>query len=101
MANDSGLNTNEVKEAKKDAAGTEEERYLDRVLEDRGQRKAVVSSHEIVLGNEDEYDDRTVEQQKDLAIGRPHEPVAYEDLNLRGTDVPSDDTPPAKSSAKK
>lgn len=97
MANDSGLNTDEVKEALEAArqAGNEEDvRYLERVLDSRGVRKADVSSHEIVAGNEGAYPQETVEQQADLAIGRPHEPVPAEDLGVRGS-VPADggDTP--------
>jgi hypothetical protein len=92
MANDSGLNTNEVQEAldaAKSAGNEEEVRYLERVLESRGVRKASVSSHEIVAGNPDAYPERTVEQQEDLAVGRPHEPVKAEDLGVRGS-VPAD-----------
>lgn len=97
MANDSGLNTNEVQEAldaAKSAGNEEEVRYLERVLESRGVRKASVSSHEIVAGNPDAYPERTVEQQEDLAIGRPHEPVKAEDLGVRGsTPADVDDVP--------
>ncbi len=90
MANDSGLNTTEVQEALA-AAGTEEEkRYFERVLESRGVRKASVSSHEIVAGNPDAYPKETVEQQEDLAEGRPHEPVSPDDLGVRGS-VPAGD----------
>ena len=100
MANDSGLNTSEVQEALKaaEAAGNEDEvRYLQRVLDSRGVRKASVSSHEIVAGNPDAYPPRTVEQQEDLAEGRPHEPVKPEDLGVRGS-VPADDGDPAPRS---
>lgn len=103
MANDSGLNTSEVQEALEaaKAAGNEEEvRYLERVLESRGQRKASVSSHEIVAGNPDAYPERTVEQQEDLADGRPHEPVGADDLGVRGSVDASGDAPaPAKKAA--
>lgn len=106
MANDSGLNTTEVQEALANATSEEEKRYLERVLESRGVRKASVSSHEIVEGNPDAYPERTVEEQKDLADGRPHEPVPPEDLNLRGSaEVPTDDgggdAPKAKGSRTK
>jgi hypothetical protein len=106
MSNDSGLNTSELEQAIKDAeaAGNEEDaRYLKRVLESRGERKAVVSSHEIVAGNPDAYPERTQEQQEDLADGRPHEPVKADDLGVRGSvDVSGDDAPAApKASAKK
>lgn len=88
MSNDGGLNTEEVKAAlaaAKESGNEEDARYLERVLEDRGNRKAVVSSHEIVAGNPDAYPERTVEQQADQAIGRPHEPVKPEDLGVRGS----------------
>jgi hypothetical protein len=109
MSNDSGLNTSEVQEAldAAKAAGNEEEvRYLERVLESRGVRKATVSSHEIVAGNPDAYPERTVEQQEDLAEGRPHEPVAAADLGVRGSaEVPADgdvgDVKPSARSSKK
>ena len=61
-------------------------RYLERVLEDRKVRKAPVTSTDIILGNKDRYPERTVEQQEQLAEGRPVDPVAFEDLGLRGTD---------------
>jgi hypothetical protein len=107
MANDSGLNTTEVQEAldAAKAAGNEDEvRYLERVLESRGQRKADVSSHEIVEGNPEVYPERTVEQQEDLADGRPNEPVKGEDLSVRGSASSSDDSgdaKPARGTAKK
>jgi hypothetical protein len=106
MSNDSGLNTTELQEAikaAKEAGNTEEVRYLERVLESRGERKAVVSSHEIVAGNPDAYPERTQDQQQDLADGRPHEPVKADDLGVRGSvDVSEDDAPAApKASAKK
>jgi len=92
MASDAGLNTDEVKEALEAAkkSGNEEDvRYLERVLESRGVRKATVNAHEIVLGNPDAYPARTVEQQEEEAIGRPHEPVKPENLGVRGS-VPAD-----------
>lgn len=100
MANDSGLNTSEVQEAFA-AAGTEEEkRYLERVLESRGVRKASVSSHEIVAGNPDAYPADTVAQQEDLADGRPHGPVAAKDLGVRGSvEADSGDAPAVKKAA--
>lgn len=110
MASDAGLNTDEVKEAlqaAKDAGNEEESRYLQRVLDSRGVRKAVVSSHEIVAGNPDAYPPRTVEQQEEEAIGRPHEPVAAEDLGVRGSapadvdDAPAQEGKSPRSSAKK
>jgi hypothetical protein len=105
MSNDSGLNTSEVEEAlsaAKEAGNEEEVRYLERVLESRGVRKASVSSHEIVAGNPDAYPERTVEQQEDLAEGRPHEPVQADDLGVRGSaDASSDDSAPAKKAAAK
>ncbi len=88
MSNDSGLNTTELEEAL--ASGdlsAEDRRYLERVLESRRVRKASVSSHEIVEGNSEAYPARTVEQQKDLAVGRPHEPVAAGDLGVRGSEA--------------
>lgn len=90
MATDSGDNTSEVQEAlaAAEADGRQEDvRYLKRVLEDRKLRKADVSSTEIVLGNKDAYPDRTVEQQEQLAEGRPVEPVSFDDLGVRGTAV--------------
>ena len=89
MSSGSGLNTEEVQQALADlkAQGGQEEqvRYLERVLESRGVRKADVSSHEIVLGNPDAYPETTVAEQEDLAIGRPHEPIAPADLGVRGS----------------
>jgi hypothetical protein len=96
--NDSGLNTSEVQEALTAAATEEDKRYLERVLESRGVRKASVSSHEIVEGNPDAYPARTVEQQKDLADGRPHEPVAGAELGVRGS--AANDGGDAKSSSR-
>jgi hypothetical protein len=103
MSNDSGLNTSEVQEAlaAAKASGNEEDaRYLERVLESRGVRKAVVSSHEIVAGNPGAYPVRTVEQQADLADGRPHEPVKADDLGVRGS-APAEASEPQKAAAKK
>lgn len=104
MSNDSGLSTSEVQEAldAAKAAGNEEEvRYLQRVLDSRGERKATVSSHEIVAGNPDAYPERTVDQQADLADGRPNEPVKADDLGVRGA-VPADGgDEPKKAPAKK
>jgi hypothetical protein len=108
--NGSGLNTDEVKKALADLkanGGNEEDvRYLERVLESRGVRKADVSSHEIVLGNPDAYPETTVKEQEDLAIGRPNEPVAAKDLGVRGAAalegdnvVEFDDTSAAKKTA--
>jgi hypothetical protein len=98
--NDSGLNTTEVQEAldaAKQAGNVEDVRYLERVLESRGVRKAAVSSHEIVEGNVDAYPAGTVEQQKDLADGRPHEPVAPAELGVRGSaEAPAEDDVPAQ-----
>ncbi len=92
MANDSGINTSELQEALANATTEEDRRYLERVLESRGLRKANVSSHEVVEGNPNAYPARTVEQQQDLADGRPHEPVPSADLGVRGSvEVPSDD----------
>lgn len=98
MATDAGNNTSEVQEAlaAAKAAGNEEEvRYLERVLEHRGVRLANVSSHEIVAGNPGAYPERTVEQQEELAEGRPHEPVKAEDLGVRGSAPAEDDSAPA------
>lgn len=95
MANDSGLNTSEVQEALAAASTEEEKRYLERVLESRGVRKASISSHEIVTGNPGAYPDETVAQQEDLADGRPHEPVKATDLGVRGSDAA-----PAESDSK-
>jgi hypothetical protein len=97
MSNDSGLNTSEVQEALSNATSEEDKRYLERVLESRGVRKASVNSHEIVAGNPDAYTDSEVEQQEDLADGRPHEPVSPEDLDVRGS-VPAGDDKPSKKS---
>lgn len=91
--NKSGLNTDEVAEALEAASSEEEKRYLQRVLESRGVRKATVSSHEIVVGNSEAYPKGTVEEQKDLAVGRPHEPVSAEELNVRGSEAPASKTP--------
>lgn len=101
MSNDSGLNTTEVQEAltaAKEAGNEEEVRYLERVLESRGVRKASVSSHEIVAGNPEAYPERTVEQQEDLADGRPHEPVKADDLGVRGSVDAGAEEAPAKPS---
>ncbi len=101
MPNDSGLNTSEVQEALAAATTEEDKRYLERVLESRGIRKASVSSHEIVEGNPDAYPERTVEQQKDLAEGRPHQPVAAPDLGVRGSvEADSGDDGGSKSSSR-
>ena len=70
------------------------------MLESRGVRKASVSSHEIVAGNEKAYPQETVDQQADLAVGRPHEPVAAEDLGVRGAE-PAEAAPTAKKSTAK
>ena len=94
MANDSGAGANELRELLEAAeqAGDEElVRYYKRVQAHRGQRKAVVESHDLVLGNPDQYDERTVAQQKDLAEDRPTEEVKFEDVAIRGTDVPAGD----------
>ena len=100
MSNDSGLNTTEVEEALAAAATEEDKRYLERVLESRGVRKASVNSHEIVAGNEGAYSKGTVDQQADLAVGRPHQPVKAADLDVRGS-VPAEEAPaPKKSSSK-
>lgn len=104
MANDSGMNTTEVQqelERLKSQGGNEEDiRYLQKVLDARGVRKAVVSSHEIVAGNPEAYPERTVEQQEDLADGRPHEPVKADDLGVRGSvDASGDSAPAAKKAA--
>ena len=89
--NGSGLNTSEVEQAladlKSNGGNAEDVRYLERVLESRGVRKASVSSHEIVEGNPDAYPAGTVEEQKDLADGRPHEPVQSADLGVRGSEA--------------
>lgn len=98
MASDAGLNTEEVQEALENAATEEERRYLQRVLEHRGVRLASVSSHEIVAGNPDAYPERTVEQQADLAIGRPHDPVNPEDSAVRGNEPAATDEKPVKAS---
>lgn len=99
-----GLNTEEVKEAMENAATEEERRYLQRVLEHRGVRLASVNSHEIVAGNPDAYSKSTVEDQADLAIGRPHEPVSPDNLGVRGSvDAAgaNETAPGGKSSTKK
>lgn len=105
MASDAGLNTNEVKEAlelAKEAGNQEEVRYLERVLESRGIRKASVSSHEIVAGNPEAYPERTVEQQEDLAVGRPHEPVKPADLGaVRGSAEVATEASSPKSAPRK
>lgn len=95
--NDSGLNTKEVEEALAAATTEEEKRYLQRVLDSRGVRKATVSSHEIVEGNPDAYPKGTVEQQKDLAVGRPHSAVAPEDTAVRGNEATADKSEPVKA----
>ena len=68
-------------------------------------RKADVSSHEIVVGNPDAYPETTVDEQEDLAIGRPHEPIEAKDLGVRGAaalqgdqDVEFDDSTSVKAS---
>lgn len=89
MVNDSGANTSEVQEAldaAKKAGNEEEVRYLERVIAARSQRVSSVNSYEIVTGNPEAYPERTVEQQKDLAEGRPNEPVKPEDLGVRGSE---------------
>lgn len=102
MSNGSGLNTSEVQEAlaaAKSSGNEEEVRYLERVLESRGVRKASVSSHEVVAGNPDAYPEQTVQEQEDLADGRPHAPVAAADLGVRGSvEASSDADSGAKSS---
>lgn len=103
MSNDSGLNTSEVQKALANATSEEDKRYLERVLESRGVRKASVSSHEVVAGNPDAYPERTVEQQADLADGRPHQPIAAEDMGVRGAVPASEDAPadgPKRSGSK-
>lgn len=101
MATDNGgLNTNEVKELHDSLPEGEEKRYLARVLEHRGVRLASVSSHEIVAGNPDAYPEHTVEEQADLAIGRPHEPVSPEDLGVRGSAPAGDDAKKSSTSKK-
>ena len=104
MANDSGLNTTEVQEAldAAKASGSQEDvRYLERVLESRGVRKASVNSHEIVAGNPDAYPEGTVAQQEDLADGRPHEPVAANDLGVRGSAESATEAPASKPASKR
>lgn len=106
MATDSGDNTSEVLEAlaAAEAAGRQEDvRYLKRVLEDRKLRKADVSSTEIVLGNKDNYPARTVEQQEQLAEGRPVDPVSFDDLGVRGavSDASDEGDKPAPKAAPK
>lgn len=99
MATDNGgLNTEEVREAMENATSEEERRYLQRVLEHRGVRLASVSSHEIVAGNPDAYPKHTVEEQEDLAIGRPHEAVSPDDTSIRGNEPTPTDEKPAKAS---
>jgi hypothetical protein len=103
MSNSSGLNTDEVAEALANATSEEDKRYLERVLESRGVRKANVSSHEIVAGNPDVYPAQTVAQQEDLALGRPHDALPAEALNVRGSvQSPASEAgeQPAKSPAK-
>ncbi len=100
MANDSGLNTDEVSkalEAAKSAGNEEEVRYLQQVLASRDTPKANVNSYEIVAGNPEAYPEGTVKQQEDLAIGRSAQPVKADDLGVRG----SADASPPKGSAKK
>ena len=99
MANDSGAGAKELQEAldAAEAAGDEElVRYYKRVQADRNQRKAIIESRDLVLGNKDHYADETVRQQEDLAEDRPTEPVKFEDVNLRGTDVVVSDEAPAE-----
>lgn len=100
MSNDSGLNTDEVAKALAAATSEEDKRYLERVLESRGVRKASVSSHEIVAGNSDAYPAGTVAQQEDLAVGRPHELVPAEALNVRGSEATPANDAPAKGKGK-
>jgi hypothetical protein len=103
MVSDAGANTDEVKEALEEArkAGNlEVVRYLERVIEDRKERKAVVMGHEIVLGNPDAYSAEAVRQQEDVAIGRPNEPVSAEDLGVRGADAVAAAQEAAKPAAK-
>lgn len=90
MANDSGAGAKELQDlldAAEQAGDEELVRYYKRVQAHRGQRKAVVESHDLVLGNPDQYDERTVAQQKDLAEDRPTEEVKFEDVAIRGTNV--------------
>jgi hypothetical protein len=89
MVSGAGVNTDEVQEALKaaqEAGNLEQVRYLEGVIEYRKKRNAVVMGHEIVLGNKEAYSDEAVRQQEDVAIGRPNEPVAAEDLGVRGAD---------------
>lgn len=82
MANDSGLNTDEVQAALEQAkaAGDETQvRYLERVVAHRKGRRADVESFDLVLGNKDAYNPREVEQQEDLAKGRPVREVSLDD----------------------
>jgi hypothetical protein len=102
MENNGGLNTEEVKAAMEAATTEEDRRYLERVLESRGVRKAVVSSHEVVAGNPDAYPENTVKMQEDLALGRPHSPVSPDELGVRGSvPAPADESKAPKASGNK
>lgn len=83
------------------AAGNEEVvRYLEQVQADRAQKKAVVEAHDIVLGNPDRYSKQTVAAQKEFAEDRQVDPVKFEDLGLRGTEVVEDVPAPAAGAHK-
>jgi hypothetical protein len=99
MANDAGINLEELEQAIADAPDAETKRYLERVRDHRTNvRLANVNSYEIVAGNPEAYPARTVEQQEDVAQGRPNEPVSPEDTSIRGNEPAATDEKPVKAS---
>lgn len=92
-----GANAEELQadlDAARDAGNMEVVRYLEHVQEDRKQKKAIVESHDIVLGNPDAYTKQTVAAQKEFAADRKVDKVKFEDLGLRGTEVAEDVSAP-------
>jgi hypothetical protein len=97
-----GANAEELQadlDAARDAGNMETVRYLEFVQADRKQKKAIVESHDIVLGNPDAYSKQTVAAQKEFAADRKVDKVKFEDLGLRGTEVAEDTAPTAPRSA--
>lgn len=98
MANDAGVNLEELEEAIGNAGSVEEKRYLERVRDHRTNvRLATVNSYEIVAGNPEAYPARTVAQQEDVAQGRPNESVSPEDTTIRGNEPAATEEKPVKA----
>ena len=89
MASRAGANSDEVLagvDLAKEEGREEDARYGEAVLADREKPKATVHGYEIVLGNPDAYPESAVKQQEDVALGRPNNPTAADELNVRGAD---------------